>query len=254
MDIRIMNEDERRNALILAHEIIMGESSMDEAAGKSVLDFLSSHLERFVLAGAYNPGLAGLIAYEPDTYRIILLLVKKQERKQGTGKALVSFLAEKAEADNVSRLCVNAAEPAVDFYTSCGFVKTGELTEAGGLRIVPMEYLLMKKYLGKEVTVTIDRPYGSFHPHLPDVQYPLNYGYVDELISEGDFQDAYVYGPETPLEKFRGIVIAIIHHADGGCRFVVGRIGGQFSHDDVIQCVAFEEQHYDTLFVWADEQ
>lgn len=28
------------------------------------------------------------------------------------------------------------------------------------------------------VTVTVDRPLGSRHPHHPDIVYPVNYGYV----------------------------------------------------------------------------
>lgn len=35
---------------------------------------------------------------------------------------------------------------------------------------------LAKSYLGKTVTVKIDRPLGSVHPKHPELIYPINYG------------------------------------------------------------------------------
>ena len=41
--------------------------------------------------------------------------------------------------------------------------------------------------------VVIDRPYGSHHPHFPDIIYPLNYGYVNGTSSgDGDEVDIFV--------------------------------------------------------------
>lgn len=34
--------------------------------------------------------------------------------------------------------------------------------------------------IGKTVTVTVDRPLGSYHPEHRDMYYPINYGYVEE--------------------------------------------------------------------------
>ena len=52
----------------------------------------------------------------------------------------------------------------------------------------------IKNIIGKTVRGIIDRPIGSHHPDYPDLIYPINYGYVEEVIAEdGDFQDAYVY-------------------------------------------------------------
>ena len=138
------------------------------------------------------------------------------------------------------------------FFEEYGFEQAGDPAEAGDISILPMEYLLGRKYLGRTVTVTVDRPCGSFHPHNPDVLYPLNYGYVDELISEdGEFQDAWIYGPEEPVETFRGCVAGIIYHKDGPSRFIVCRIGEQPDRQAIMEAVAFEEQYYDTRFVWA---
>jgi len=69
--------------------------------------------------------------------------------------------------------------------------------------------------LGKLVTVTVDRPLGSYHPKHKDIHYPVNYGYIEGIIApDGEEQDAYILGIDIPLEKFTGKVIAIIHRLD----------------------------------------
>ncbi len=53
--------------------------------------------------------------------------------------------------------------------------------------------------LGKIVTVTVDRPLGSYHPDYPDLYYPVNYGYIEGTLSADDEEiDAYVLGIDTP--------------------------------------------------------
>lgn len=70
-------------------------------------------------------------------------------------------------------------------------------------------------YNHKKVTVKIDRPRGTFHPEHKDLYYPINYGYIEDLIAEdGEEQDAYVLGVNKPVETFSGVLIAIIHRID----------------------------------------
>ena len=50
-----------------------------------------------------------------------------------------------------------------------------------------------KSFLGKEVTVEIDRPVGTHHPKHPDIVYPINYGFVPGIIAgDGEEQDVYI--------------------------------------------------------------
>ena len=42
--------------------------------------------------------------------------------------------------------------------------------------------------LGETVTVTIDRPMGTYHPNHPDIYYPVNYGYIEGIIA-GDGEE-----------------------------------------------------------------
>jgi inorganic pyrophosphatase len=37
--------------------------------------------------------------------------------------------------------------------------------------------------IGKVVTVIVDRPLGSAHPKYPSLIYPVNYGYVSDMIA-----------------------------------------------------------------------
>ena len=66
--------------------------------------------------------------------------------------------------------------------------------------------------IGEIVKVTVDRPLGSYHPKHKDMYYPINYGYIENIIApDGEEQDAYILGVETPVKEFTGKVIAIIH-------------------------------------------
>lgn len=67
-----------------------------------------------------------------------------------------------------------------------------------------------KKYLGKIVEVTIDRPIGSKHPKYNYI-YPINYGYLSHSLSaDGEELDCYVLGIFEPLQTYTGKCIAII--------------------------------------------
>lgn len=59
-----------------------------------------------------------------------------------------------------------------------------------------------KSYIGKAVTVTVDRPIGTHHPKHPEIVYPINYGYVEGLLGgDGEEQDVYILGVDKPINK-----------------------------------------------------
>jgi GNAT superfamily N-acetyltransferase len=212
----------------------------------SGLDFLEADGE---------DGTEGVLAYAPATFHLSLFFVAKGKQKQGIGRALMQAFLKLAQEQHAARISVNAAASAVDAYKALGFELCGDAEIRDGISFQPMEYLLACDWLGREVTVVIDRPYGSLHPHYPDLLYTCNYGYVEELMgADGEFQDAYVYGPQEPLEKFRGIVIAIIYRRnDNESKWVVSD-GSAFLKQDVINAVGFQEQYFDTRFVWLERQ
>ena len=101
--------------------------------------------------------------------------------------------------------------------------------------------------LGKIVTVTIDRPLGSFHPKHWNLYYPINYGYVDGILGgDGECQDAYVLGVAEPLTQFTGKVIAIIHQLDDvEDKWVVAPLEMAFTKEEIYKQVEFQEKYFD---------
>ena len=102
--------------------------------------------------------------------------------------------------------------------------------------------------IGKAVTVTVDRPLGSYHPKHPDIYYPVNYGYIEGIpAGDGEEQDAYILGEDIPVKKFTGSVIAIIHRRnDVEDKWVVAPEGMAFSKEEIEAAVHFQEQYFDS--------
>jgi len=100
--------------------------------------------------------------------------------------------------------------------------------------------------LGKTVTVIIDRPMGTYHPKHKDIYYPVNYGYIPGIIAgDGEEQDAYVLGVGKPLQKFTGVVIAVIHRFDDvEDKWVVAPEGVTFTKEEIWDQVKFQEQYF----------
>lgn len=100
--------------------------------------------------------------------------------------------------------------------------------------------------IGRTVTVTVDRPLGSYHPRHPDLYYPINYGYIEGLLApDGDEQDAYILGVDVPVKQFTGTVIAIIHRwNDVEDKWVVAPDGMAFSKAEIEKQVHFQEQYF----------
>ena len=102
-------------------------------------------------------------------------------------------------------------------------------------------------YLGKKVSVTIDRPLGSRHPKH-GFEYPLNYGYLPGTVSgDGEELDAYVLGVDQPLAAFEGICIAVIHRTnDNDDKLVVVPDDGRDAPKDeeIRQLTEFQEQFF----------
>ena len=96
------------------------------------------------------------------------------------------------------------------------------------------------------VTVTVDRPLGSYHPKYPDLYYPVNYGYIKGISApDGEEQDAYILGVDTSLSEFTGKVIAVIHRDDDiENKWVVVPEGIKFSEDEIRELTFFQERYF----------
>ena len=101
--------------------------------------------------------------------------------------------------------------------------------------------------IGKIVTVTVDRPIGSCHPDYPDMIYPINYGYVKGVMAaDGEEQDAYIIGIDSPISEFTGRVIAVIRRTnDVEDKLVVAPEGVVLSKSEIINKTRFQEKFFD---------
>ena len=100
--------------------------------------------------------------------------------------------------------------------------------------------------LGSFVTVTVDRPLGSYHPEYPELYYPINYGYIKGTMSpDGEEQDAYILGVSKPVSEFTGKIIAkICRKDDVENKWVVAPIGMTFTKEEIRKAVNFQEQYF----------
>lgn len=100
--------------------------------------------------------------------------------------------------------------------------------------------------IGKIVFVEIDRPLGSRHPKYSNIIYPINYGYVKDIVGgDGKEQDVYLLGVDKPVKEFRGQVIAIYHrYNDVEDKWIVAPIGSDFSNEYILGKIHFQEQFF----------
>lgn len=104
---------------------------------------------------------------------------------------------------------------------------------------------LAKTFLNKNVEVTIDRPLGSKHPKH-DFVYEVNYGYIEGVIApDKEELDAYYLGVNSPLEKAKGKVIAIIHREDNDDnKLIVIPEGINMADEEIMKQVNFQEKWF----------
>ena len=105
--------------------------------------------------------------------------------------------------------------------------------------------------IGKIVTVTVDRPLGSYHPEHKDMYYPINYGYVEGIMAaDQEEQDAYILGVNEAVNKFTGKIIAIVHRKDDiEEKWVVAPEDMTFTKEEIWEQICFQEQYFDSVIM-----
>ena len=103
----------------------------------------------------------------------------------------------------------------------------------------------------KIVRVIVDRPKGTRHPKFPELVYPVNYGYVPGVLAgDGEEQDAYILGEDSPLTEFTGRLIAIIRRKnDVEDKWVVAGDNACFSAEEIRKSVDFQEKFFDSTII-----
>lgn len=105
-------------------------------------------------------------------------------------------------------------------------------------------------YLGKNVSIVIDRKLGTKHPKHGFI-YMVNYGYVPNTISgDGEELDAYLLGVFEPIEEFLGKVIAVIHRTnDDDDKLVVVPNDREYSDEAIRTLTEFQEQYFESVII-----
>ncbi len=113
-----------------------------------------------------------------------------------------------------------------------------------------MEKTNAKDYLGKEVTVEIDRQLGTRHPKH-GFMYMLNYGFIPGTVSgDGEELDAYLVGEYEPVASSKGKVIAIIHRTnDDDDKLIVSANGKDYSDDAIKAMTEFQERYFESIII-----
>ena len=110
---------------------------------------------------------------------------------------------------------------------------------------------MKESIIGTIVKVTVDRPLGSYHPEHPDIYYPINYGYIEDILApDGEEQDAYILGVDVAVKEFTGTIIAVIHRFDDvEEKWVVAPDGVLFTREQIAELVRFQEQYFKSEIV-----
>ena len=105
-------------------------------------------------------------------------------------------------------------------------------------------------YLGKNVSIVIDRKLGTKHPKHGFI-YMVNYGYVPNSVSgDGEELDAYLLGVFEPIEQFLGKVIAVIHRTnDDDDKLVVVPNDREYSDEAIRALTEFQEQYFESVII-----
>lgn len=108
-----------------------------------------------------------------------------------------------------------------------------------------------KEMIGKQVTVTVDRPLGSRHPKYTDTVYTVNYGFVKGVIGgDGEWQDAYILGVDEPVTELCGVVAAIIKRRDDNEeKWVVLPRNCDVTREQIASETHFIERYFDSEIV-----
>ena len=108
---------------------------------------------------------------------------------------------------------------------------------------------MIRSFLGKTVTVQIDRPVGFHHVtkgiHL---DYTVNYGFLPGVTGgDGEEQDVYVLGVAEPLETFTGRIIGVVRRRDDNeDKFIAAPQGTVLTAEQMMRQIHFVEKYFDS--------
>lgn len=231
------------------------EQSIDEHK-IIVLKFMN---DKCALCVKNEQEIVGVLLYSRKYNMICCLAVDPAYRKNGIASMLLSEALDKLDRDKditVSTFRENDVKGIAprNLYKKFGF-EEDELIEEFGYPnqrfVLYADKSADNVIIGTTVTVTVDRPLGSYHPEYKDMYYPINYGYIEGVMApDGEEQDAYILGVNEPVGKFTGKIIAIVYRKDDiEEKWVVVPEGVTFSKEEIRRQIHFQEQYFDSEIV-----
>lgn len=123
------------------------------------------------------------------------------------------------------------------------------MSETIGTMTLAQRHAQVEGYLGKSVTIEIDRPVGYVH-HKGEktLVYPINYGYIPNVFGgDGEALDVFLMGVEPPVSSYTGQIIGIVYRADDvEDKLVMSPTGVSFTAVEIARAVYFQEKYYQT--------
>lgn len=106
------------------------------------------------------------------------------------------------------------------------------------------------EFIGKDVTVKIDRKLGSLHPKH-GFEYLVNYGFVPNTLSaDGEELDCYVLGIDYPVEEFTGKCVAVIHRTnDDDDKLIIIPADNEISDEEIREKTLFQEKFFESEII-----
>ena len=118
-----------------------------------------------------------------------------------------------------------------------------------GMMTLEQRHAQVESYLGKTVTIEIDRPIGyEHHKGGKTLLYPINYGYIPGVLGgDGEELDVFLVGVDQPVASYTGRIIGIVYRADDvEDKLVMAPEGASFTAQEIAQAVHFQEKYYQT--------
>lgn len=107
----------------------------------------------------------------------------------------------------------------------------------------------VESYLGKCVTIEIDRPVGYVH-HKGEktLVYPINYGYIPGILGgDGEELDVYLVGVDGAASVYTGQIVGIVYRSnDVEDKLIMAPTGRCFTAEELAHAVYFQEKYYKT--------
>lgn len=233
---------------------------------KIAKDFLETELEKEDWFLKVKPSAKAFILYGsvakgtnmPESDIDIMVILPLEEEKAHTkGEYFYDYKGQKINIvlRSIEKLR-KITEEQKDLFQKEIFRKSEVLMDADGevgnlLKEISKINNYATEFLGKTVTIKIDRPINSKHPKHGFI-YEVNYGFVPNTKApDGEEIDAYLLGINEPVEKFTGECIAVIHRKDDDDDklVIVPENAKEISDKKILEAVNFQEKWFDSVVI-----